>query len=240
MIRKSKDNKQIASQNKKPKKISPPVKTPVKTKKAQNSLPQRTESQIEIDSPISSVTNKRADGKFARPLRELLMIQISRVIDERGWTQKQAADFLGVTQPRISDLSRVRVDNFTIDLLVDWLGALGRQVTIEAKAANSIIPHLSQRFVANEDAVPFYTKAITLDPLCTDNYIKRGDAYFAQNKYDLAVGDFTRAMELAPNHPELRLRRADCYVKLAQYRAAIFDCDKVLSQVENGETWPES
>jgi tetratricopeptide (TPR) repeat protein len=161
------------------------------------------------------------------------MVQISRIFDKRGWTQKQAAEFLGVTQPRISDLARARAENFTIDLLVDWLGELGQSVSIEAKQSSTSPHSLLHRFNTTEDSIPYYTKAITIDPLCATNYLKRGDAYFAQNKYDLAVGDYTRALELNTARSDWRLRRADAFIKLEQYKAAIYDCQLVLEQVKN-------
>jgi len=39
--------------------------------------------------------------------------------------QAEAADLLGVTQPRVSDLMRGRIDLFSIDTLIDMLGRLG-------------------------------------------------------------------------------------------------------------------
>ena len=41
-------------------------------------------------------------------IRSDLMIQLTNLIDDRGLTQKQAAEALGVTQPRISNLVRGR------------------------------------------------------------------------------------------------------------------------------------
>ena len=48
-------------------------------------------------------------------IRADLMIQVTRLIAERSLTQKQAAKALGVTQPRISDLVRGRIELFSID-----------------------------------------------------------------------------------------------------------------------------
>lgn len=180
-------------------------------------------------------TKKKADGTFSHPIRESLMISISRIFEERGWTQKQAAEFLGVTQPRISDLSRARVENFTIDLLVDWLGLLGHVVSLQAKEESTLKNTILKRLAPAEDAIPFYTKAITIDPLSASSYIRRGEAYVAQGKLDLAVGDFTRGLEFASDRPDWRLLRADAFVQQGQYRAAIFDCETVLKQGESAQ-----
>ena len=63
-------------------------------------------------------------------LRSDLMIRLSKLIDARGLTQAQAADLFGVTQPRISDLVRGKIDRFSIDTLVAMLGHAGVRVQI--------------------------------------------------------------------------------------------------------------
>jgi predicted XRE-type DNA-binding protein len=45
-------------------------------------------------------------------------------------TQAQAADLFGVTQPRISDLVRGKIDRFSIDTLIAMLGHAGVRVRI--------------------------------------------------------------------------------------------------------------
>jgi predicted XRE-type DNA-binding protein len=61
-------------------------------------------------------------------MRADLMIHLSKVIKARKLTQAQAAEWLGVTQPRISDLMRGRIDRFSIDGLVGMLGHAGIRV----------------------------------------------------------------------------------------------------------------
>ncbi|MEO7222164.1 MAG: helix-turn-helix transcriptional regulator [Devosia sp.] len=46
-------------------------------------------------------------------------------IEEKGWTQKEAAKILGVTQPRISDLKRSKLDKFSTDSLIAMAGKAG-------------------------------------------------------------------------------------------------------------------
>ncbi len=64
-------------------------------------------------------------------IRTDLMLQLSDLIDERGLTQKAAAKALGVTQPRVSDLVRGRVELFSIDTLVEMLSRFGVVVTLK-------------------------------------------------------------------------------------------------------------
>jgi predicted XRE-type DNA-binding protein len=66
-------------------------------------------------------------------IRADLMSQLKRVIETRGLTQKEAAEAMGVTQPRVSDLVRGKIDLFTIDTLVEMLTHLGMAVTVTAR-----------------------------------------------------------------------------------------------------------
>jgi predicted XRE-type DNA-binding protein/antitoxin component of MazEF toxin-antitoxin module len=66
-------------------------------------------------------------------IRADLMIQLKALIEERGLTQKRAAQMLGVSQPRISDLVRGRIDLFSIDTLVEMLTHLGVDVTVKTR-----------------------------------------------------------------------------------------------------------
>src|SRR5512139_1038754 len=62
-------------------------------------------------------------------VRSDLMIELSRLIESRGLTQADAAKLFGVTQPRISDLIRGKIDRFSIDSLVEMLGHAGIRVS---------------------------------------------------------------------------------------------------------------
>ena len=63
-------------------------------------------------------------------VRSTLMFTIRKLIQDRGLTQAKAAALLGVTQPRISDLVRGRIDLFSIDGLVDMLARAGIKVAV--------------------------------------------------------------------------------------------------------------
>ncbi len=57
-------------------------------------------------------------------VRAELMVNLQKVITARGLKQVEAAELLGVTQPRVSDLMRGRIDLFSIDTLIDMLARL--------------------------------------------------------------------------------------------------------------------
>lgn len=56
--------------------------------------------------------------------------QISDVIEERGLTQTQAAETLGIDQPSLSRLLRGRMSGFSLDRLLRMLNAFDYDVTI--------------------------------------------------------------------------------------------------------------
>ena len=67
--------------------------------------------------------------------RAELMQQIAAIVEENGWTQVEAANQCGVTQPRMNDLLRGRVSRFSLDALVNIATAIGRRVHVELEAA---------------------------------------------------------------------------------------------------------
>jgi len=66
-------------------------------------------------------------------VRADLMIQVQKLITSRRLKQRTAAKLLAVTQPRVSDLLRGRIDLFSTDALIDMLARLGAQVRITVK-----------------------------------------------------------------------------------------------------------
>lgn len=66
-------------------------------------------------------------------VRADLMIQIQKLIASRNLKQRAAAKTLGVTQPRVSDLVRGRIDLFSTDALIDMLARLGATVRLTVK-----------------------------------------------------------------------------------------------------------
>jgi predicted XRE-type DNA-binding protein len=86
---------------------------------------------------FASVWDAIEDGQEAASLRarSALMIALSELIRREEWTQKKAAARFGVTQPRISDLMRGRIDLFSLDMLVDMAAAGGLKPRISVKRA---------------------------------------------------------------------------------------------------------
>lgn len=68
-------------------------------------------------------------------MRSRLIMALEDIISERRLTQKDAAKVLGVSQPRISDLVRGRIDKFSLDALVQMLHRAGYTVSLTLKSA---------------------------------------------------------------------------------------------------------
>jgi predicted XRE-type DNA-binding protein len=66
-------------------------------------------------------------------VRADLLIQLQQVIASRRMTQATVATRLRVTQPRVSDLLRGRIDLFSTDSLIDMLARLDVQVRLVLK-----------------------------------------------------------------------------------------------------------
>ncbi len=71
------------------------------------------------------------DEGAALLLRTGLLTALKSEIEMKKLTKKQAAEKLGVKQPRISEIYALRIDKFSVDLLVKYLYRLGKGVRLE-------------------------------------------------------------------------------------------------------------
>ena len=82
----------------------------------------------------ASSGNVFADIGVARPeeanAKAELALQINELIERRSLTQAQAAKVLGINQPKVSALMRGQLGGFSIERLIRFLAALGRDVQI--------------------------------------------------------------------------------------------------------------
>ena len=68
-------------------------------------------------------------------LRSELMSKVEHFVRSSGLTQKECAVRMGVTQPRLSDLLKGKIDKFSLDALVNMLGHAGMRVRMSVKMA---------------------------------------------------------------------------------------------------------
>ena len=78
--------------------------------------------------------NVFADMGLPNPEELLLKAKLARLINkaiaEKGWTQKEAAKVLSIAQPKVSDLGRGRLTNFSVERLLNFLAQLDHRVAI--------------------------------------------------------------------------------------------------------------
>lgn len=68
-------------------------------------------------------------------LRSVLMSELTRHIERQRLTQAEAAKLFGVSQPRVSNLVRGKIDAFSLDLLANMAAAAGLHVTMKVRRA---------------------------------------------------------------------------------------------------------
>jgi predicted XRE-type DNA-binding protein len=76
-------------------------------------------------------------------LRSALMMAITEHVKAAGLNQTQAANLFAVTQPRMSDLMRGKINLFSLDMLVGMLSAAG--IGIEMKVERPIAKTVQAR-----------------------------------------------------------------------------------------------
>ncbi|MBK7767620.1 MAG: XRE family transcriptional regulator [Sulfuritalea sp.] len=65
--------------------------------------------------------------------RSALMMELESIIRQRGMTQAEAAALFGVTQPRVSDLMRGKINLFSLDCLIDMATVAGLEPHVTIK-----------------------------------------------------------------------------------------------------------
>lgn len=74
------------------------------------------------------------DNGAALLLRTQLLKAVKTELEKKNWTQQEAAQKLGVKQPRISEIYGLKIDKFTVELLVKYLYRLDKEVTFQIRA----------------------------------------------------------------------------------------------------------
>ena len=80
-----------------------------------------------IERPAAAAASMKA--------RADVMIAVRDVIDKWQVTQAEAAKRLGISQPRLNDLVRGRIDKFSLDALMDLAARAGLSVRVKVVRA---------------------------------------------------------------------------------------------------------
>lgn len=68
-------------------------------------------------------------------LRSTLMQRVEKFVKQSNMTQSEAASVLGLTQPRLNQLLKGKIQLFSLDALVNMLANAGMRVTLTVKKA---------------------------------------------------------------------------------------------------------
>lgn len=71
-------------------------------------------------------------------VRSELMMSLTDIISEQGMTQGDAAALFGVTQPRVSDLMRGKINRFSLDTLIDMAATAGMSPTVKVSKPKAV------------------------------------------------------------------------------------------------------
>jgi predicted XRE-type DNA-binding protein len=81
---------------------------------------------------------KTPEAAAAMKMRSSLLIAIEQKVESWGVTQATAARRLGITQPRLNDLLRGKIDKFSLDMLIEIAAKADLKVRMQiTKVANA-------------------------------------------------------------------------------------------------------
>ena len=86
------------------------------------------------DNVFRDIGFDKADAENLK-LRSDLMIRIEKYVKQSGMTQAEAARELGITQPRLNQLLKGKIQLFSLDALVNMLANAGMRVRMSVKKA---------------------------------------------------------------------------------------------------------
>ncbi len=89
-----------------------------------------SETEIEVGSSniFADLGLENADELYTRAC---LGVQVMKIIKERGYSQKEAAEVLGLKQPEISAIMRAKFSRFSQERLIGFLNKLNQKVIIQ-------------------------------------------------------------------------------------------------------------
>ncbi|MCZ2098426.1 MAG: XRE family transcriptional regulator [Anaerolineae bacterium] len=82
---------------------------------------------------VWDATEDTSEAAENMKLRSVLMIGLKEHIARAGLSQSQAAKVFGVTQPRVSDLMRGKINLFGLDALVNMAAAAGLYIDLRIR-----------------------------------------------------------------------------------------------------------
>src|SRR5829696_3971712 len=80
-----------------------------------------------------------------------------------------------------------------------------------------------------DEAIPYFDKALQVEPNYTDALVNKGGALNNLGKYDEAIQSYDKALQIDPNFTRALINKGNALSDLGRYDEAIQNYDKVLS-----------
>jgi predicted XRE-type DNA-binding protein len=93
---------------------------------------QRKESHKGTDNVLADLGFDDAEELSAKAI---LAVKFNELIESRGLTQTEAAAITGMTQPKVSQIRRYKLQNVSLERLMQALVSLDQQIEITVKPA---------------------------------------------------------------------------------------------------------
>lgn len=88
----------------------------------------------QFDSVWDALEPDQAKAASMRLRSDLMMALVGR-LEKLGGTQAEKAKRLGITQPRLNDLIRGKLDKFSLDALITLIHSAGMKVSVKVSKA---------------------------------------------------------------------------------------------------------
>lgn len=99
--------------------------------------------RLEYDNIFDVVAENSAEAADLQ-FRADLMLTLRKLLEERKLRQAEIAEALGVSQPRVSELMRGKIDLFSADKLIGFLARLDVRLRPSVDASGRVICEVVQ------------------------------------------------------------------------------------------------
>lgn len=101
------------------------------------------EFELSSDNIFADLGLDDADELYTRAA---LGVQVMKILNERNYTQKEAAKLLGLKQPEVSSIMCAKFSRFSQERLISFLNKLNQKVTIQVSYHNKGEPYQQVTF----------------------------------------------------------------------------------------------
>lgn len=171
-------------------------------------------------------------------VKESMMAKLAAWIDEKGWRQREAAQFLDVSQSRISDLLAGKDSAFSVDVLMKWLLRAGFRVSLTfsddvqpSGEGGGFVDIVSKD--TYERSLEYVRKQIAVNPADAHSYSRMGCVLDRLQRFDEAIAAYTKSLELLPDCTSTLWGRSLSYAACGQLKLALLDCERWIQLDSN-------